>query len=81
MGEVRRVKVHICTPELVALETAIGESEDAEPVKLAVEKALAENGFGPWHSMEISEFEGACGKFVFAVPVRVYMPEFLAMLQ
>lgn len=74
------MKVHIASGRFVLLE--FEEKEEAAPLEAeaAVKDALRDRGLPDWPSVEAECFAGERGTLVFAAPVRVLIPGFLARI-
>lgn len=72
--------IHICNDQLLTIEASTEETPDEATVKKVIGRTLAENGIYDWSSLEISEFTDHGKRFIMAVPVKVYIPRFLAAL-
>lgn len=72
--------IHICSDQLLTIEASTEEMPDEAAVKTVVDKTLHENGIDDWRSLEISQFTDKGKRLIMAVPVKVYMPRFLAAL-
>lgn len=72
--------VHICSENLLTIEASIEEIPDDNSVENIVGNTLKEYGIEDWSSIEISQFSD-CGKcLIMAIPVKVYIPSFLAAI-
>lgn len=74
------MKVYLVSPGLVVLEAEEGEREATEAMEREVSAALEEEGFQPWGSMELEQFTYRGCRLIFAKPVRVFVPDFLRLL-
>lgn len=74
------MKIHIATPELVVLEAENSELNDGNLAQGIVRTALEHNGIEQWSSIEIEDFTYRNQKLVFATPIKIYIPSFLARL-
>lgn len=74
------MKVHIVSGDFVLLE--FDEKEEPIPSEAGdvVKGLLRDRGLGDWPSVEAECFAGERGTLLFAAPVRVFMPAFLARL-
>lgn len=69
--------IHITTPELLVLELEQGDEISEAAARQEVAKALDESGMEPWSSVEIEMFTFGNSCIVFAVPIKLYIPEIL----
>ena len=74
------MKVYLVSPGLVVLEAEKGEREASEAVEREVSAALEEGGLQPWGSVEVEQFTYRGRRLIFAKPVRVFIPDFLRLL-
>ena len=74
------MKIHIAAAELVVLETENGESVDRDLAQEIIRSALEENGLEQWSSIEIEHYTYLNSGLIFAKPIKVYIPEFMARL-
>ncbi len=74
------MKIHIATPELVVLEAENGELTDENLAQETVRSALETEGLVQWDSIEIEDFTYQDRRLLFAKPVKIYVPSFLARL-
>jgi len=75
-----KMNVHICTVELLIIEAAEAETPDEDSVSSLVHRTLEKNGISGWHSLEISQFSLYGKRLIMAVPVKVFIPGFMARL-
>lgn len=74
------MKVYLVSPGLVVLEAEEGENGASEAMEREVSAALGEGGLPPWGSMELEQFTYRGRRLIFAKPVRVFVPDFLRLL-
>lgn len=72
--------IHIATPELVVLEADNRELTDGEAVQEQIRSALECEGLEPWSSVEVEDFTYCNQRLIFATPIKVFIPSFLARL-
>ena len=74
------MKIHIASAELVVLETENGESVDRDLAQEIIRSALEENGLEQWSSIEIEDYTYRNSGLLFAKPISVFIPGFMARL-
>ena len=72
--------IHVATPELVVLEAKNEELSDENTAETIVRNALAAEELEQWSSIEIEDFTYLNKRLIFATPIRIYIPNFLARL-
>ncbi len=72
--------IHIATPELVVLETEICYKTDGEAVQELVRSALEGEGLEQWSSIEVEAYTYRNQNLIFATPIKIFIPSFLARL-
>ena len=72
--------IHIATPELVVLETEICYKTDGEAVQELVRSALEGEGLEQWSSIEAEAYTYRNQRLIFATPIKIFIPSFLARL-
>ena len=72
--------IHIATPQLVVFEIMSGEEIDEEGQQDIVRSVLVKSGLEQWSSIEMEEFTYRGQKLIFAMPIKIYIPNFLAAL-
>ncbi len=74
------MKVYLVSPGLVVLEAEEGEREATEAMDREVSAALEKEGLSPWGSVELEQFTYRGRRLIFAKPIRVFIPDFLRLL-
>lgn len=74
------MKIHIATPELVVLEAENGELPDGSTAQGCVRTVLEGEGIEQWSSIEIEDYTYREKHLIFATPIKIYIPNFLACL-
>lgn len=72
--------IHIATPELVVIEAENGEITDGSTAQRCVREVLEGEGIEQWSSIEIEDYTYRENHLVFATPIKIYIPNFLAYL-
>ncbi len=72
--------IHIATPELVVVETKSCEQSGENGQQELVRSVLTEEGLEQWSSIEIEEYTYRDQQLIFATPIKIYIPCFLARL-
>ncbi|NCB74156.1 MAG: hypothetical protein EOM51_05360 [Clostridia bacterium] len=72
--------IHIATPELVVLETKSCEQSGENVRQGMVRSVLEEGGLEQWSSIEIEEYTYRDAQLLFAAPIKIFIPSFLAAL-
>lgn len=72
--------IHIATPELVVLEAENGELTDGSAAQGRVREVLEGEGIEQWSSVELEDYTYGKKHLIFATPIRIYIPNFLACL-
>ena len=72
--------IHIATPELVVIEAENDELKDGSSAQGIVRTVLEDKGIEQWSSIEIEDFTYRNARLVFAIPIKIYIPDFLARL-
>lgn len=72
--------IHLATPELVVFEAEVCEQTDGETLQCFIRSALECEGFEPWSSIEVEDFTYRGQRLIFATPIKVFIPSFLARL-
>ena len=72
--------IHIATPDLVVFEAENGELTDENAVQGIVRTALEGEGLEQWSSIEVEDFTYRNQRLVFATPIKIFIPSFLARL-
>lgn len=72
--------IHIATPELVVLEAETCDLTDGEAVQAQIRSVLEGEGLEPWSSIEVEDFTYRNQRLIFATPIKVFIPSFLARL-
>lgn len=72
------MKIHVATPGLIVFEYENGAITDREKAQVIVRSVLEVKGFEQWSSIEIEEFTYKKSNLVFARPIKVFIPDFLA---
>ncbi len=72
--------IHVAVAELVVFETSGSEQFDENEQQAIVRTALEEQGLEQWSSMEIEEFTYQGQRLIFASPIKIFIPNFLAAL-
>ena len=72
--------IHIATPELVVLEAENGELTDGSTAQACVREVLDGEGLEQWSSIEIEDYTYCKNHLIFATPIKIYIPNFLACL-
>lgn len=75
-----RMIIHIATPELVVVETKSCEQSGENGQQELVRSVLTEEGLEQWSSIEIEEYTYRDQQLIFATPIKIYIPCFLARL-
>jgi hypothetical protein len=74
------MKIHIATEQLLVLETENGDLADGDSAQEIIRAVLEENGFEQWSSIEIEDYTYRNSGLLFAKPIKVYIPGFMARL-
>ena len=74
------MKIHIATQDLVVLETEKGEPADRDAAQILIRSVLEEEGIEQWSSIEVENYTYLNAGLIFAKPIKVYMPGFMARL-
>ncbi len=72
--------IHIATPELVVLEAGNEELVDGASAQGSIRTLLEEEGIEQWSSIEIEDYTYRNKRLIFATPIKIYIPNFLAAL-
>jgi len=72
--------IHIATPKLVVLEADNGALAAGMSAQGSVRTALEYEGIEQWSSIEIEDYTYCDRRLIFATPIKVYIPNFLARL-
>ncbi|MEG1316722.1 MAG: hypothetical protein RR147_02895 [Oscillospiraceae bacterium] len=72
------MEIHIVSQSLIVLELAEEEEREHEALQELIGLTLVQSGFDVWPSMELEMYSFGAGQLIFAVPIRVFMPEFMA---
>lgn len=72
--------IQIATPGLVVLEAENGELTEEYEARETVLSVLEDRELGGWSSVEIEAYTYRGRRLLFAKPVRVFFPGFLARL-
>jgi len=74
------MKIHISTSELVVLEPENGELMDESSVQEIVRSVLEDKKLEQWSSIEVEIYTYNNNQLIFAKPIKIYIPSFLARL-
>lgn len=74
------MKIHIANAELVVIETERGEPSDRDSVEKSIRSVLEANGLEQWSSIEVEDYTYRNVGLVFAKPIKVFIPGFMARL-
>ena len=74
------MKIQIATPELVVLEAENGDLDEQSALEQTIRSVLETEGLAQWDSIEIEAFTYNDKSLLFAKPVKLFVPGFLARL-
>ncbi len=69
--------IHITTPELLVIELEECDERCEEAARQGVINVLSDSAMEPWSSVEIEMFSFGVRCLVFAVPIKLYIPEIM----
>ena len=72
--------LHTASERLVSFELSPAEDRSPDAIRLLTNAALEACGLAPWRSVELEIYEGTHGALVFAVPVKLFLPQMLLRL-
>jgi len=72
--------IHIATPQLIVLEKESHELLNGNQSQELVRSVLEDRSLEQWSSIEIEEFTYCDQQLIFATPIKIYIPGFLARL-
>lgn len=72
--------IHIASAQLIVLETESCDLIDGKQSQEIVRSVLEDRGLEQWSSIEIEEFTYCDQQLLFATPIKIFIPSFLARL-